>query len=181
MKRLISSLALTAALCLGHGAQAGVMTFDNPGVIDIDPMTNVATYTEAGFKIFGDAASFLTLADGLLGFSGAPLSLKAVDETPFALASLDYSFFHLGLGEIPGELTVIGLLGGMQVASLSLSLGALASATFGADWSTLTEVTFSATSAFLLDNINAVPEPGSAPMIGLALAGLAFGVRRRRA
>ena len=181
MKPHLSILALAATLSFG-GAQAGVITFDDPGAIVIDDTTNVATYSEAGFAISGDAASFLTLDGGLVGFSGAPLTLKPEGGGLFSLLGQDFEFFDIGFGELPGELSLTGLLDGVPVASVSFALGGPASASFGSDWARLTEVSFSAGSAFRLDNIaaNGVPEPGSAALAALALLGLATQARRRR-
>ena len=184
MKLHIPTLVLATLLSCGSIAQAGVITFDNPGAIVIDPVTNVASYSEAGFVISGDAATFLTLADGLVGFSGAPLSLKPEAGGLFSLFGLDSEFFDIGFDEVPGDLSVTGLLDGVPVVSTLLALGSSASTTFGSDWAKLTEVSFIATSAFKLDNIaaNGVPEPGSAALVALALLGLAMqGGRRRRA
>ena len=64
MRNVLSSLACVMALCTGSVAQAALVTFNNPSVIDIDPNTNVASYNEAGFTFSGAAASFLPL-DGI--------------------------------------------------------------------------------------------------------------------
>ena len=182
MKKLITAVACAAALCVGGAARAGVLTFDDPGVIDIDNVTNVATYTENGFTISGQAATFLTLASTLVGgIDGtSSLSLKALGDGAFSLLSLDYAFFDLGFGAPPGTLTLIGLLGGAQVASEVLSLGAVAHFGFGADFQNVTEVTFTGSSGFALDNISAVPEPGTMALTTIALMGMVLRVRRRR-
>ena len=51
MKILWTAMACAAALCAVGTAQAGVLTFNDPGVIDIDNNTNVATYTESGLAL----------------------------------------------------------------------------------------------------------------------------------
>jgi len=170
------SRGLPALLCVlawaMPSAQAAALNFDNPGAIDIDNITNVATYHEAGFKIEGDATTFLTLQNGLLGFSGAPITLTADDNSAFSLQSLEQMFFDIGFGEQPGELTVTGLLNGLQVASQTFALadtGNLAAVLFGTDWLNVDAVGFAATSAYLLDTITTVPEPGTLAMVGLLL------------
>jgi len=177
------TLAAAAALCLAGNAHAAVVTFNNPGVIPIDPITNVATYTESGFNIQGQAADFLTLGGVLVGgFSGAmPFSLMAVSGGLFSLLSLELAYFDLG--DTPGALTIRGLRDGNQVATSMFTLGTPASISFGTNWAQLTQVSFQATSGFSLDNINvmavaAVPEPGTLALVGLAAAGLAFTRRR---
>ena len=58
------------------------------------------------------------------------------------------------------------------------TLGDLASFQFQS-WSGLRSVTFSANADLVLDNINAVPEPGTAALAALALSGLVLARRRR--
>ncbi len=182
MKTLLTSMALAAALCTGTLAQAAVVTFNNPGQIVIAP-DGTATYTEAGFTISGQAATFLTLNDALIGgLDSSFFSLRTVTSGRFGLQSLDYAFFDLGFGLPPGSLSVIGLLNGAQVASQVFSLGAGSTASFGTAWANLTEVRFSGTTGFALDNITAtaVPEPGSLALACVALAGLGLSTRSRR-
>lgn len=180
LRLLVATLAL---LALGESAQAGLLRFDNPDPIAIDP-GNVATYTEAGFALSSQAADFLLLdngaGNGMLvgGFFGAgPVTLRAAGGGLFSLLSLDFGYFDLG--DPPGLLAITGLLNGQQVALQTLSLGALATAQFDSQWASLSEVMFSATSGFQLDNIAAVPEPGGLAWLGLGLTGLL--ARRRRA
>ena len=107
MKILWTAMACAAALCAVGTAQAGVLTFNDPGVIDIDNNTNVATYTESGFTVSGQAATFLPLDSALVGgFDGTPFSLKNLFGGAFSLLSLDYAFYDLGFA--PGLLTVTG-------------------------------------------------------------------------
>lgn len=174
------AIALACALAAPAGAHAALITFDDPGLITIDPVTFVATYDEAGFSISGDAATFLPLDAALVGFGGFPLSLMAQTGAAFALTALDAAFYDIGFGEAPGELTVTGLLDGATVASAVLPLSAPGAFSFSGDWARLTEVTFLATSAFSLDNIAvtaAVPVPGTLALAGLALVALVGGRR----
>ena len=190
MKRLLSAMALAAALCAGGAAQAAVVTFNNPGVIDIDNNTGVATYTEAGYKIVGAAAAFLTIPDPSLGevlvggSDTTPFSLMSSTGAAFALLALDYAFYDLGSS--PGVLSVLGFSNGVQVASRALTLtgiNALAHINFNSNWINVNEVRFSGSSGFALDNISAVPEPGTLALTSSALmvmgTGMGF-IRRRR-
>jgi len=177
-------LAAAAALCLAGGAQAALVTFNNPGVIEVAP-NFVATYTESGYKIQGQAADFLLLDNGagngflVGGFAGAlPITLMASAGGIFSLLSLDFAYYNLG--DPAGSLTISGMLNDTQVATGIFTLGAPESITFGANWAQLTQVSFLATSGFSLDNLRvaAVAEPGTLALVGLAAAGLAFTRRR---
>ena len=187
MKHLASAIALVTSLALSAGAHASLVNFNNPGQIEIDNNTGVATYREAGFSFSGDAAGFLTLNDGLEVLPATALSLKASNGGRFSLAGLDRAFFDLGFGDPAGLLNIVGLLDGAQVLTQSLSLGALATFNFGTNL--LTEVRFLGSSAWLLDNVNVsasgtkVPEPGSLGLAGTALLAwstLTVGRHRRR-
>lgn len=176
MNRFLSTLALAAAFCTGGAAHAGLVTFDNPGLIDIDNNTDVATYREAGYVITGPAASFLPLDGAMVGgFDGTPFTFGRLDGGIFGLMSLDVAPFDLGFG--PGTLTIEGLLDGMQVALLSVDLANGGSLMFDSSWAQLTAVSFSATGGFALDNIATVPEPAT---FALAGAGLLLGAAARR-
>jgi hypothetical protein len=182
MAHTLTKLACAAALTFSIGAQAALVTFDTPALIDIDTNTDVATYQESGFNLTGPAASYLPLDDigsagsgGLLVFAGNPLTLTSVGGGLFSLLGIDYGLFSGG----PGSLTVEGLLNDNSLLTEMLALGDLANFQFQG-WSGLKSVTFTATADLVLDNINAVPEPGSAALVMLALSGLAL-VRRRRA
>lgn len=181
-------LACTLALCATSAAQSTVITFDDPGVIEIDNNTGVATYTESGYTISGAAASFLLLPNAespafVAGFDTSFTILAAVGGAPFSLTSLDYAAFDLGAGA-QGNLTLVGLFNGSPVVLQVLDLGAPASVSFGSTWAQLTSVGFSSTGGYSLDNINlsAVPEPSQLALVSFGLAA-ALGVaaaRRRR-
>lgn len=187
MNKLLAAVTCAAALCAGGASHAAVLTFDDPPVIGIDN-NNLAIYTESGFTLTGQAASFLPLDASLIGgIDGATLlSLMAVGGGAFSLASMDYAFYDLGFGAEPGMLSVTGLLNGVQVASQTFALGARAGVSFGAAFGNLTTATFSGTSAFALDNLNAspqtapVPEPATVALIAVGLMGVMLGVNRRQ-
>ena len=185
MRNVLSTLACAVALCAGPAAQAAIVTFNNPTLIDTDPVTNVASYNEAGFTFSGDAASFLPLdgigsggSGGLFVVANGLLKLSASSGGLFDLQSLDFGLFDPLNTTPPPLLVVEGLLANNSLLTQALGLGALASFGF-TNWTGLQEVRFSANADFVLDNVSAVPEPASWALIALALVGL--GVSRRRA
>ena len=181
MKLRLLAWAAVAALCSAGAAQAAtIITFDNPGVIDI--IGNTAIYTESGYTISGQAADFLPLNNALVGgfFGAQSFSLKAVGGGAFSLMSLDFAYFDLG--DTPGNLTITALRGGVQVAASIVSLATPGTIFITGPWLNVNTVTFSATSGFSLDNIgvSAVPEPGSLAFMAAGLAALGASRVRRR-
>ena len=190
MKKILFNLACAVALCLGNGAQAALLTFDTPALVDIDPVTNVATYAESGFVISGAAASFLPLdgvgsggSPGLFGLQNETIKLMAQGGGRFSLLGLDFGLSPFAILDPPGlvpTLTILGL--GNTLLSETLVLDSLLSSFTFQGWSNLREVSFSANADFILDNIVAfaVPEPGSLALMSVALAGLWTARRRLR-
>lgn len=189
MKYLLSTVALAATLGLAGAAQASLITFDVPSVIEVDA-ANLATYTEANFKFSGDAATFGQLdnagsggSPALYGLASNFLSLMAAGGSLFNLASFDYGALDNRTAVPPTILLVQGLLANNTLLTETLTLGPLGSFSF-AGWTGLASVRFGANGDFVLDNLQlqAVPEPAGWALTALALAGLA-GVRltRRRA
>ena len=179
MQHALSRLSCAAALTLAIGAQAAIVSFDTPTQIDID--NNVASYQESGFVLSGQAASYLTLdtigsagSGGLFLAANSPLMLTTAGGGLFSLLGIDYGLFD---PDGAGVLTIEGLLNDNSPLNAMLELGDLASFQFQG-WSGLKSVTFSATADLVLDNINAVPEPGTAALAALAFSGLVL-VRRR--
>ena len=192
MKKIFAALAAAAALAIGGASHAEVLSFTEPTTpIAFDSAGN-AVYTEGGFALSGPSVPFLLLGEMLVGGIRDDLngpttgfSLAAVGGSAFSLQSFDHAFFDLG--DAAGNLSVTGLLNGMQVASQVFSLGAPGSAAFGAGFANLTSVSFNGTSGFTLDNIGVqalalapIPEPATVVLTGIGLLGLALHACRRR-
>ena len=184
MRKALSTLACAVALCAGPGAQAALVTFNSPSLIDIDPVTSEASYNEAGFTFSGDVASFLQLdsigsggSGGLFVTANSVLKLTASNGGLFNLQSLDFGLFDLFDTTTSPALLLEGRLADSSLLSQTLGLGALSNFGF-ANWTGLREVRFSANAAFVIDNVSVVPEPASLALAALGLAGM--GLARRR-
>lgn len=183
MHKLILALAvaLTATAPL---AQAAVVDFNSPGVIDIDNGTGRAVYREAGFTLAGNAAGFLPLdgagtggTGGLLLLAGNTISIMSGTGGAFDFSALDAGRYDPGTAATLG---IVGIFSDNTQQNLMLTLAGLGAQPVST-WSGLTELRFTASADVVVDNValSAVPEPGSVAMLVLGL-GAVFGIRRRR-
>jgi hypothetical protein len=181
LRTLVAALALAAPL-----AQASVINFDQPAVIDIDNATGQGVYREAGFALSGDAAGFLQLdgigtggSAGLFLLAGNTLSIMAGNGGLFSFMGLDAGAYD---PSAPATLDILGIYADNTQQSLPLSLAGLGMFAVS-PWSGLTELRLTARADAILDNVavsssgSAVPEPGSAAMLMLGF-GVLLGVRR---
>lgn len=184
MKTVLACAAFAASMGVLPAAQADVITFNNPGIVEVDNTTNIATYTEAGLKMSGEAGTFLPIdalgVDGsgaLVVQPNSPLRLFA-DGGTFDLFSAVFGALDFFDDNPTGTLRIMA--GSM---SRVINIGALTRFSFEG-FTDLQEVTFTSDIAFIIDDINVdvdageVPEPASWGLAGLALAGV-FAARRR--
>ena len=177
MRKLLCTLAAVLAMSVAPAVGAATIDFNNPGLIEIDNGTGVATYGEAGFSLRGDAAGFLTIdglgsggSGGLVLFGGNSISLSTVDGTLFNFAGLDAGLLDQGT---PGTLSLTGIFGAGTQLSTMLALGELASLDLMA-WNGLSELRLSASADLIIDNIQVspVPEPDTVAMLLLGMGAL---------
>jgi len=184
MKKLFSAVTLALALGASQAAGAAVIDFDNPGLIDIDNASGAAVYREAGFRLDGDAAAFLTI-DGLgSAFSGAlvlidggSFNLRANNAGLFSFSGLAAGALDEGAGAI---LDITGIFGDSSQRSAKLDLSQLGAFSFPM-WTGLTQLRFVAGGDVVIDDIRVdaadVPEPASIALLLLG-AGMLARVRR---
>lgn len=178
-------LVLTLAVALAAAAplaQAEVLDFNNPAVIDIDNGTNRAVYKEAGFSLAGNAAGFLTIdgvgtggSGGLVLLAGNTLSLMSGNGGLFNFSALDAGRYNAAN---PATLSIMGIFDDNTQQNLMLTLTGIGTQPLST-WSGLTELRFTASADVVVDNIvlSAVPEPGAVAMLLLGL-GTLLGIRR---
>lgn len=175
----IAGAAAAALLLAAAPARAALITFDDPNaLIQLDAAAQTASYSEAGFTLSASAAlqgaPFLILdgvgtagSPGLFGLVANELTLQADGNGRF-----DFGGFDAGALFGAGLLRVEGQLAGGATLSAELALDALTRFDFSG-WLGLSVLRLSADADFLLDSIRvdaaAVPEPGSAALVGLAL------------
>lgn len=178
MQKLFSKLALALALGTCSVAQAGVINFDTPALIDIDNNTGVGTYSESGFAITGLAGSFLQIdgvgtgmTAGLALFADSAVTLAKGMGTPFSFSGLDAGLFD---PTAAGSLTITGFFENNTQENITIMLSDLSSYAF-TNWKDLTSLSLSASADLVLDTLVVdadVPEPGSVAMILLGLVAL---------
>lgn len=198
LKSTLSRLACSLLLCLGTAtASAAVITFDPASQIQFNNVGE-ATYDEAGFRLSGPGASFFPLFDagsgtpasqGLVVFGSNTLTQTSLGGAMFNLMGFDFRAYDLSFGTIPGPapdvtLLVTGLFGMGSLPQTQELLLNNTGAPFQA-WMNLSQVSFSSSADFALDNITVqdvqnVPEPGSMALVGVAVMGLLY-TRRRSA
>ena len=184
MKKLFGAAA--AALVLGASPVAGaaVVNFDDPSLIEINNDNGRAVYREAGFRLDGEAAGFLTI-DGLgSAFSGGLVLIDGSTVSLMANSGSAFSFSRLAAGALDpltgASLSITGIFGDSSQRNLVLALGELD--VFAPPmWTGLMELRFTAGGDLVLDDIGVaaadVPEPGS---IALLLLGVGMLARARR-
>lgn len=196
MRRFHHVLAAACSLALAGEVSAAVITFEGyappGGLVNVNPL---APYTEAGFTFAptnGSSAVFDSASTGgstgngtdIFGFQGntnpITLTLTAGSGGPFNLTSLDIGRLPFGAPSVTHTITGTPAGGGSPlVATFS---GIVNPTSITLNWTNLSSVTFTGSSAVWIDNLNAtqvVPEPGTIVTLGLLGVVCAGYVRRR--
>lgn len=205
MKKILqATIATCALLCL----QAGATTIGFEGVVpNTSSIVPVTPYTESGFTftnlhnatgsdgIFGSAASnsngtatfvFCTYNNGC--GTDVFVTLTAADASPFSLTSIDAGNWQAAT--TAGSIDLIGHLVSGGTVTTSITAGKTWETFAISGFHDLISVDFygRAVYAVAIDNLelNAtpssnVPEPTSIALLGLGLAGLVAGRRRKKA
>lgn len=178
MRKLMCTLAAALAMTVAPAVSAATLDFNNPGLIEIDNDTGVATYNEAGFSLRGDAAGFLTIdglgtgsSGGLVLFSGNTITLDTTNGILFDFTGLDAGLLDSAMS---GTLSLTGVFGTGTELSTMLALGELADLDL-TPWYGLSELQLTASADVIIDNIQVspVPEPDTVAMLLLGMGALA--------
>ena len=173
--KLTAALAMSAAtLC--HAATVG---FDTDNLIDIDNSSNLASYSEAGFNLTGQAASFLTIdgvgtgmSGGLVLLGGNTLRLSADNGGLFSFSGLGAGLYDPAMAAM---LKVTGIFGDSTQRTSVVTLGNFGHLDF-AGLNGLSELRLSANADVVFDDLmltaSPVPEPGPAAMLLLGIGTL---------
>lgn len=177
MRKLLCTIGAALAMTAAAPVTAALIDFDTPGVITVDNVTSLATYTEDGFSLTGNAAGFLPIdfvgsdmSGGLVLFSGNSISLTAGNGSLFDFSGLDAARFDPAT---PAILSLTGIFGNNSQLSVMLALGELASPQI-MDWTGLSELRLSANADLVIDNVQVspVPEPDTVAMLLLGMGTL---------
>jgi hypothetical protein len=203
MRRLVSLTAFALTLVAAPAA-ASTITFDE---FDLAPNSTLSIaspyqgFTWSNFSAMdpGSAAVGSGYENGTVSqenvafnFAGNPASFSAA--APFTLNSLYMS----AAWNDQMTVRVLGRLGGVNVFSMSLLVDHTGPNLFVFNWSGIDEVLFESSGGidvpelnglgrqFAIDNLRvnelaAVPEPGTVVLFGTGVAALAYRLRRRRA